>query len=429
MTSRAFGLISLITGFAIGGEIADWSLLSNLAMGLMTLLVVTGLWARSSLSGVSVVRSVDPARLQVGDVLTDSVTVRSTSQVGKLWIEVRDLARIPGHDGGNVVSLKRKGTSAWSTRSICVRRGAFAIGPMELRSGDPLGVFQRRHKVRAQGEVIVYPPHFELPALRLPFADATGRREIERRAIMATPSVSTVRDYVAGDPLNKISWSITARTGRLMVKEFDLDPTSEIWIIADFSSSANLRAERSVLLDRADRFEFAEAWLDCTEDVVAAIAASVTRLGLDRKRAVGFVGSSAARSILQADTGDRQYHRILGELAVMQSSGREAIADTLIDEVRRFDRNRTPVVISSDADPRWIQALAALRVRGIHPIAIFVDPAAFDRSRETDEIHRVIREQAFPIFTVDFNAGIESAFQLSPPSPVHDHELTIARPV
>ncbi len=429
MTSRGIGLIVLIAGFAIGGEAADWSLLSNLAMGLLVLLAVTGLWARLSLSGVSVQRSVEPPRLQVGDVLTDAISLRSTSQIGKLWIEVRDLARIPGHDGGNVTSLKRKGSTAWSTRSICVRRGAFPVGPLELRAGDPLGVFQRQQRVRVPGEVIVYPPHFELPALRLPFADATGRREIERRAIMATPSVSTVRDYVAGDPLNKISWSITARTGRLMVKEFDLDPTSELWVIADFSGAANLRADRSVLLGRADRFDFAEAWLDCSEDVVAAIAASTTRIGLDRKRAVGFIGSSGTRSITQADTGDRQYHRILGELAVMQSSGRESIADVLIDEVRRFDRNRTPVVISPDADPRWLLALAALRQRGIHPIAIFIDPATFDPGRETEEIQRAIREQAFPIFTVDFNAGVGSAFELTPESPARAQREAIVRPV
>ncbi|MGD9713307.1 MAG: DUF58 domain-containing protein, partial [Thermomicrobiales bacterium] len=300
---------------------------------------------------------------------------------------------------------------------ICVRRGSFPTGPIELRSGDPLGVFQRTRRVRNQGDLIVYPPHFELPSLRLSFADATGRREIERRALMATPSVATVRDYVAGDPLNKISWSLTARVGKLMVKEFDLDPTSEIWLVVDFFSSANLKADRAVLIDRADRFTFSEAWLDCTEDVTAALGASVTRLALDRKRAVGYIGAKEARTFIPPDTGDRQFHRVLSELAVAQPEGNGSIADVLIEEVRRFDRNRTPVVVSSDADPRWLEALGGLRERGIHPIAIFVDPASFNPNRDSTAIHLAIREQAYPVFVVDFNRGIETAFALSSPMP------------
>ena len=105
-------------------------------------------------------------------------------------------------------------------------------------------------------------------------------------------------------------------------------------------------------------------------------------------------------------------------MSVAQPSGSETIADVIISEVRRFDRNRTPVVISADADPRWIEALAGLRERGIYPIAIFVDPASFDRSRNSLEMYQTIREQAFPVFSVDFGKGIESAFALNSELPV-----------
>jgi uncharacterized protein (DUF58 family) len=424
LTSRATGLIALIAGFAIGGEVANWELLSQLAMGLLVLLAVCWLWARSSLSGLTVARSVTPEKLQVGDVLVDTIEVRSRSQMPKLWVEVRDLAHLPGHDGSNVVSLRRKGSASWLARSIAVRRGVFAAGPVELRSGDPLGVFQRSRRIRLHGDLTVYPPVFDLPALRLPFADATGRREIERRALMATPSVATVRDYVAGDPMNRISWALTARMGSLMVKEFDLDPTAEIWIVADFSSVSNLPAARTVLAGRGERFEFAEAWLDSSEDAIAAIAASAVKLVLDRKRAAGYIGSSGGRTVLNADIGDRQYHRILTELAVAQPSGSETVADVIIAEVRRFDRNRTPIVISSSADPRWIEALQAMTDRGIRPIAIFLDPATLDPARESTEIHERIREMPFPVFVVDFAAGIGSGFALHD-API-DHSLRAA---
>jgi uncharacterized protein (DUF58 family) len=412
MTARASGLLVLLLGFAIAGEVADWELLSQLAMAFLALIVLSFLWTRLSIGGLSVGRSVAPSRLQVGEALTDTMTVRSTSQVGKLWVEVRDRCELPAHDASRVIGLRRKGRESWATSSVCVRRGSYALGPVELRTGDPLGIFVATKRPPLRGDVIVYPPVFDLPALRLPFADAQGRREFERRAMMATPSVSTVRDYIPGDPLSKIAWSITARTGKLMVKEFDLDPSSEVWVAADFGFDTRVPADRSRLVDRGQRFDFAEAWMDSSDELVAALAASVCRIALDHKRSIGYIGGSAVRRVIQADSSERQYHRILEELALARADGREPIADVIADESRRFDRNRTPVVVTSSLDPRWLKALEGLTARGVRPIAIFVDPASLNSEVDSSALLEMTREQRFPVFVVDFDGGIANAFSL-----------------
>jgi uncharacterized protein (DUF58 family) len=402
----------LVAGFAVAGEVASWELLSQLAMVFLALLALSFLWTRLAIGGLAVERSIAPSRLQVGEDLTDTVTVRSRSQLGKLWVEVRDRCELPAHDASRVIGLRRKGRESWTTRSVCVRRGSYAIGPVEFRAGDALGIFvaTKRHPIR--GDVVVYPPVFDLPAMRLPFADAQGRREFERRALMATPSVSTVRDYIPGDPLSKIAWSITARTGKLMVKEFDLDPSSEVWITADFSFDTRVPAERSRLIDRGERFDFAEAWMDASEDLIAALAASSCKLALDHKRAIGYIGASAVRRVIPADSSERQYHRILEELALARADGREQIADVITDESRRFDRNRTPIVVTASLDPRWLRALEGLSARGVRPIAIFVDPSSFNAAVDSSAFLAMTREQRFPLFVVDFANGIANAFSL-----------------
>jgi uncharacterized protein (DUF58 family) len=410
MTGRAWGVLLLVVSFAVAGEVDDWRLLSQLAMAFLALLLLSLIWTRLSIHGMQVERSVSPSRLQVGEVLTDTLTVRSSSQVGKLWIEVRDRCELPSHDASRVIGLRRKGIETWTTRSICVRRGSYALGPIELRAGDPLGLFVATKRLAVHGDIIVYPPVFDLPAMRLPFADAQGRREAERRALIATPSVSTVRDYVPGDPLSKVAWSITARTGRLMVKEFDLDPSSEVWIIADFGFSTKVLAERALLVDRAERFEFAEAWMDASDELVASLAASAGRLALEQKRSVGYIGISAVRRVIQADMSERQHHRILQELALASSDGREHLADVIAAESRRFDRNRTPIIVTSSLDPRWLKALEALTGRGVRPIAILIDPGSLNTSIDSSTFLELTQEQRFPTFIVDFAVGIAAAF-------------------
>jgi uncharacterized protein (DUF58 family) len=45
--------------------------------------------------------------------------------------------------------------------------------------------------------------------------------------------VASVRDYAPGDSFNRIHWPSTARTGQLIVKEFELDPMADIWLFLD----------------------------------------------------------------------------------------------------------------------------------------------------------------------------------------------------
>ena len=123
----------------------------------------------------------------------------------------------------------------WSgTRArVCVRRGRFHLGPIELRSGDPLGIFTSRLEFGETPEVIVYPAVVELREAGIPEGALSGGSALERRTPHVTPNVAGVRDYTPSDGFNRISWSATARLGRLMVKEFDQDPTADVWIVLD----------------------------------------------------------------------------------------------------------------------------------------------------------------------------------------------------
>ena len=60
-----------------------------------------------------------------------------------------------------------------------------------------------------------------------------GGRSKRIRTAEVTPHGSSVREYIPGDPLNRIHWPFTAKKNSFMVKEFDQEPMSDIWIILD----------------------------------------------------------------------------------------------------------------------------------------------------------------------------------------------------
>src|SRR4029078_3852886 len=85
-----------------------------------------------------------------------------------------------------------------------------------------------------------------------------------------TPNASGVRNYEPGDSFNRIHWPSTARTGQLMVKLFELDPASDIWII--------LHLYKAAPVGEGD---------EGTEEFSVQIAASIARYFLVANRSVG----------------------------------------------------------------------------------------------------------------------------------------------
>ena len=101
---------------------------------------------------------------------------------------------------------------------------------------------------------------------------------------------------------------------------------------------------------------------------------------------------------------------MLNSLAVAKSDGPEGI-DTLINnEMRRFDRYRSPVVITASTDVDWIESLEHAVMRGVRPTVIYVDPETFDRSRSSQKVRERLALAPFHVYVVDYRASIEVGF-------------------
>lgn len=410
MTYRSFVTALIAAGFYGAGEGLDWPILRQLGAAVAVVFVLAYLWSRLNIARLSARRDLDLTALQVGGVFSDQIAVRSRSILPKAWIELRDKCAMPAHDASRVVSIRSRGTAEWETRSIAVKRGVFRMGPIFLRTSDPFAIFSHERRVDFEDEVTVFPPVFDLKNFQLPGAQSSGGPHIDRRTPFTTAAVSSIREYSAGDPFNRISWTSSARTGRLMVKEFDLDPTAEVWVVADFSAGQVVRPVREAELGRNSDLAFAEVWLDSSEDFVAALAASVSRKAVDANRALGYLTNAASRDYRPAESSERQYLRVLTSLAVARSDGSESIDALLTNEMRRFDRYRSPVVITATTDTDWIETLENATLRGVRPTVIYIDPATFDPNRNSAAVRDRLTVAPFDVHILDYRTGIETSF-------------------
>ncbi len=326
------------------------------ALGVPVALIIS--WLNTRALEVNVDRRT--LRGQVGQEAEELIEVSNRSIIPKLWVELEDPCELPGHTSRRAVVIPSRGLRSWVVQTTLERRGLYDWGPLLVRGGDPFGIFytERRYGVRQQ--ILVYPRVVDLPRFQTPPASLPGEGRFRRRTHYITPNASGIRDYAPGDPLSRIHWRSTAHTGELMVKTFELDPTSDIWVIADM--------EGSIQAGEGD---------ESTEEYIVTVAASVAQRYISANRSVGLMAFGEEYTVVEAERGQQQLSRILESLAVAKAAGEAPLGNLLIEEQRRFGRHTTLVLVTASTDSNWVSPVQALVQRGVRVAVVLVDPSTF----------------------------------------------------
>lgn len=368
MGAFRLGLITAIL-FVIA-VVYDWSMLDKLIIALVALLVVAWIWSRDSLNRIGLKRSLSSDRVRVGEVIEEEIELTNHSRFPRLWIEVQDHTTLMNHCAGAVVSVRGRSISSWTTRTLVRRRGTYRLGPFTAHGGDPFGLFQKQRLIPVEHEIVVYPPALDVSSIPLPLASMTGGVMRERNLAIASPTISGIRDYSAGDPLNRISWSATARRGMMMVKEFDPDPTADLWIVLDLGERGLFELDPPTSsMPKDDPANYMET----SVDYIVAIGGSLAERALNEGRKVGLIVNRAMPIRLDADNTQRQWFRIFEVLATATAFGNRSLSEVLATESRRFTRTTGVVVITSDPAPDWISAARGLVERQVPVTAVVLD--------------------------------------------------------
>ena len=416
---RNWIIAALLLLIALAGALATGRrLFFNLAYLLAAVTVVSYLWSRSNVSNLQIVRQTPSHRSQVSEVAEERFLVRNTSLLPKLWVEVRDDSELPGHHASWVVNaLAGHRTRGWAVRTMCRQRGRFRLGPITLISSDPFGLFEHRRRLPATSSIVVYPLTVDLPHFYLPSGELPGGGAMRRRTHYVTTNVSGVRDYFPGDGFNRIHWPSTARHDRLIVKEFELDPTADVWLFLDMQSAVQadrLWEEQPVGLPPL--LPTRPTLAPSTEEYIVTIGASLAKHFLGQNRAVGVVAYSQRREVLAPDRGQRQLTKVMEMLAVIRAVGAMPIAQIISAEGKSLGRNTSVVIVTPSDDTRWVDSLRDLRRRGIRGIGIVADTNSFGGKANTGATIAALQQNGIRSYRIHEGDDLSAALSEASPN-------------
>jgi uncharacterized protein (DUF58 family) len=306
--------------------------------------------------------AVNQLQAHVGEVLRATYTLRSTSRIPKLWLEVHNPSTLPVPLPGRVISLGPEGERSWIAKVPLGRRGHFRVDPLQIRTGDPFGFFEASATVGHGLTLVVYPRLEPIPRWRLQAVSLEGSRSTPVRTLQTTPLATSVRPYAPGDAFNRIHWPSTARTGDIQVKEFDLEQTADVWIVLDL--------HRATQVGSGD---------DSTVEVGVRVAAAIAERAIEENRAVALTTTGSRVTVLPPDRGPRQRQKILQLLAAVDGDGGTPLAEALVAGLPLLRRGMSAIVITAATEAGWVRPLATLRPRGIGCQVVWLDPAVYAR--------------------------------------------------
>src|ERR1700694_1378835 len=377
---QAIILIILLAFFAIS---SGWHVLYILTYVLVSLLVLSWLWARYSLRKMIFRRTASNGRVQVGETFDERLMLDNVSALPKLWVQIADGSTLPGHRAGYVASMGGRKRAMWKARTLCKRRGRFQLGPGTASSGDPFGLFRRRKFLTPSHELLVLPQVLPISSFALFTGGLPGRGRSSRRALQTTTNATTIRDYMAGDALSRIHWHSSAHYNKLMVKEFDLDPAVDAWIFLDLHNVVQAgEGEHS------------------TEEYGVTLAATIATYLLRQDLSVGMIVNGQHREILSLDRGDRQIERVLELLAVVTAGPGPDLKEALALDALHFGRNTVAIVITPSNSRDWHEGIRHLQRRGVKVAVVGLNAASFENGPPDEDSLALLEGAGVPIMRI-----------------------------
>ncbi len=290
-------------------------------------------------------------RVTVGDRAVGRIVVRNTSRHRLLPAHI-ELPVGKGSADFPLPSLGPQGAHEEVFAIPTTRRAVVMVGPVRSVRGDPLGLVRRRLRWTDGVELFVHPRLVSLDG-----AASGVLKDLEGQATRVISdsdlSFHALRDYVAGDDRRHIHWRSTARTGRLMVRQFEDTRRTHTAIALATDPS-----------DYADADEF---------EVAVAAASSIAVQAIRDERELSLLAGSGA---LRVETPGR----MLDDVARIEAA--DAAAGVVGHDgasLGRWVAREVPgatvaiLITGSVPEPTVLQAAAAPLPAGVRVLVLTVD--------------------------------------------------------
>jgi len=269
-------------------------------------------------------------------------------------------AAIAGGEASTLVYLKTNDCVTLSYR-LTAQRGEYSLPGVDATSW-------RRSLLAPQVQFFRRETNFLVVPVAEPISDVEIRPQQTRAyagIVRANQGGSGIdffgcHAYTTGDDIRRINWRAYARTGELIVNEYEQERIADVTVFLDARAGANPRVGKEDTFTHAVR-----------------AAASVSKHFIGQGNCVGLLIYGDYLNWAFPNYGKIQLARILDSLARAEPADKEVFDDLRSVPTRLFPPRSQLVMVSSIPNMRDIEVIGVLRARGYRIMIVVPDLLAY----------------------------------------------------
>lgn len=332
-----------------------------------------------ALRGLSFKREISPEIFE-GEPIPVRLKITNQSRKARYFFQVSDDFFAFGPEAEkirySVAWIKPGEQVAVKYKLVAVRRGIYTGGYISVSSAAPFGLVRLKKEIFAPSPVLVYPSYFEIGSF--PILEA-GSYPVEHFHEPKSKGFGQeyygIREYRPGDSLRFIHWRSTAKSGQLVVREFEHEMATPVSLILDLEKGHSLGYEPGTSLEH-----------------MIKIAASVSRYSLRTGHPVQLIASPSTE--VETLTAP-DWWQALEWLAKLEANGEKQLSEVIEDTLHLMPLRSTAVVLLPSNFSPPLDAFRALQAKRVRIVAVVFNGASYDPRMEVggqEEFARLVEE-------------------------------------
>jgi uncharacterized protein (DUF58 family) len=206
---------------------------------LLSFIVASGILSEMTIKGLTVSRR-PPPRVHAGEpFLMEVVIGNAKPKRASFSIEVEDLVgNVPLDKRCYFLKIPAGKQQRTSYRHTFARRGAYTLDGYRLATKFPFALFRKSRDVDAPLEIVVYAARVPVPR---PPPRTHTRGDAQANRLGRRGEFFGLREHRAGDDRRDVHWRSSARSGRLLIREYEDELARKVVIGVDNALPQDVR--------------------------------------------------------------------------------------------------------------------------------------------------------------------------------------------
>lgn len=320
-----------------------------------------------------------------GDTNNLVIKVYNNSIFSVPYIEIKNtlISRVLPRDRGNIISLGINSQKIIRKSFNINTRGLYYLGETVCNISDVLGVFSVKKNYKHKKSVKVYPKVYDLNSVRIV---GSNLKEFNTKNIKAynkgpesAETIKNIREYRRGDSYKRINWKVTAKHGKLFVKEYESSESPRIHVFLDLRKSG-------FVLDKSGEKEEAivEFYLSLVRYIVQRNGNCQSIIINNKVRAIDIVGEGSFEFLRE-------------QMITTFSSGSESLSGYMKKVLCEINKKSAVVVVTSNITKDNLDYLVSLKQERYEVNLFYLNKAVGDEAK----LIEAIKEQGVSCYNIE----------------------------